>query len=109
MATTTIERPETAESPPVAEATQTAELAVTGMTCASCVMRVEKRLKKVPGVTEAAVNLATERATVTYRPDEANAAALVKAVEVTGYGATVQAQDEPLGVALAVEGMTCAS
>src|SRR5437763_12936503 len=105
----TIQLPSAAETPPTPETTQTAELAVTGMTCASCVMRVEKRLKKVPGVTEAAVNLATERATVTYRPDEANADALVKAVEAAGYGATVQAQDEPLGVALAVEGMTCAS
>ena len=42
----------------------TIELAIGGMTCASCVGRVEKALKAVPGVTEAVVNLATERATV---------------------------------------------
>ncbi|MDI9682582.1 cation transporter, partial [Burkholderia cenocepacia] len=40
------------------------ELDVDGMTCASCVSRVEKALAKVPGVTRASVNLATERATV---------------------------------------------
>ncbi|NIV39058.1 MAG: hypothetical protein GWN58_59470, partial [Anaerolineae bacterium] len=40
------------------------ELEIEGMTCASCVGRVEKALKAVPGVSEAEVNLATERATV---------------------------------------------
>ena len=41
------------------------DLQVEGMTCASCVARVEKALLKVPGVTQASVNLATEKATVT--------------------------------------------
>src|SRR3978361_185937 len=41
------------------------QFAVSGMTCASCVARVEKALKKVPGVTDASVNLATEKAQVT--------------------------------------------
>ncbi|MEX3829986.1 cation transporter, partial [Paraburkholderia sp. BR14263] len=51
--------------PLVAERTDTAvaELEVHGMTCASCAMRVEKALAKVPGVTRASVNLATEKAT----------------------------------------------
>ena len=44
------------------------EFPVTGMTCASCVNRVEKALKKVPGVLDASVNLATEQASVTYMP-----------------------------------------
>ncbi len=105
----TIQLPVAAESPPVPETTQTTELSVTGMTCASCVMRVEKKLKKVPGVTDAAVNLATERASVTYDPQHADPAALVKAVEAAGYGATVREQDEPLSVGLGIEGMTCAS
>jgi len=39
------------------------------MTCASCAMRIEKGLKKVPGVIDAQVNLATERGTVTYNPE----------------------------------------
>ena len=41
---------------------ETATMGITGMTCAACVMRVEKALKKVPGVQEATVNLATESA-----------------------------------------------
>lgn len=60
------------------------ELAVEGMTCASCVGRVERALKAVPGVTGASVNLATERATV---EGSAEAAALIAAVEKTGYEA----------------------
>jgi copper ion binding protein len=60
------------------------ELEVEGMTCASCVGRVERALKAVPGVAEAAVNLATERATVT---GSADAAALIAAVEGAGYDA----------------------
>ena len=45
---------------------QTLDLGIGGMTCASCVARVEKALKKVPGVHEASINLATESARVTY-------------------------------------------
>ncbi|MHB8646445.1 MAG: heavy metal translocating P-type ATPase [Thermomicrobiales bacterium] len=106
----TIQLPDVAASPPrTAAPTETAELTVSGMTCASCVMRVEKRLKKVPGVADAAVNLATERATVTYDPSQTDPDALVRSVEAAGYGATVQAQDEPLAANLAITGMTCAS
>ncbi|MGE4336947.1 MAG: heavy metal translocating P-type ATPase [Pigmentiphaga sp.] len=68
--------------------TGTIELAVDDMTCASCVSRVEKALKAVPGVAEATVNLATERATVR---GVANADALVAAIGRTGYGARVVA------------------
>jgi copper ion binding protein len=64
----------------------TVELAVEGMTCASCVSRVERALAAVPGVTTASVNLATERATVT---GSADAASLRKAVEDVGYDARV--------------------
>jgi Au+-exporting ATPase len=60
------------------------ELAIEGMTCASCVGRVERALRAVPGVEEAAVNLATERATVRGSADRA---ALVTAVEAVGYEA----------------------
>jgi Au+-exporting ATPase len=62
----------------------TAELAIEGMTCASCVGRVERALRAVPGVTEASVNLATERATV---KGSADAATLIGAVERAGYTA----------------------
>ncbi len=53
------------------------KLQVTGMTCASCVMRVEKSLKAVPGVRDASINLATEQASV-------NADVSVTAVAVAG-------------------------
>src|SRR5688500_9078093 len=46
----------------------TTTMGITGMTCAACVMRVEKALRKVPGVVEASVNLASERAAVTFDP-----------------------------------------
>ncbi|MCM5553921.1 heavy metal translocating P-type ATPase [Pleomorphomonas sp. NRK KF1] len=70
---------------PAAPATEArVELTVEGMTCASCVGRVERALKAVPGVDEAVVNLATERATIR---GTAEAAALVEAVETAGYDA----------------------
>src|SRR5512142_639033 len=77
------------ESTPQASApgSRTMTLAVEGMTCASCVRRVERSLSKVPGVAEASVNLATERATVTFAPDETTLADLIGAVEKAGYGA----------------------
>ena len=60
--------------------------AVTGMTCASCVNRVEKALGKVAGVERAAVNLATERAAVSYDPRQTTLADIATAVERAGYG-----------------------
>ncbi len=65
----------------------TAELAVSGMTCASCVRRVERALTKVEGVNQANVNLATERASVTYDPARVTVPDLQAAVEKAGYGA----------------------
>ncbi|MDB5764939.1 MAG: copper-transporting ATPase [Herminiimonas sp.] len=62
---------------------------VDGMTCASCVSRVEKALKKVPGVSEASVNLATEKAQV--KATGASVEALIAAVQKAGYEATVAA------------------
>jgi Cu+-exporting ATPase len=76
-ATTTIVLPET----PVAELA----LPIEGMTCASCVNRIERFLKRTPGVEEAFVNLATEVATIRYLPTEAGRAELVAAVEAAGY------------------------
>ncbi|HEX7126838.1 MAG TPA: heavy metal translocating P-type ATPase [Thermodesulfobacteriota bacterium] len=62
------------------------ELGVTGMTCASCVRRIEKALSKVPGVVEASVNLATEQARVVYDPEAVDVEALERTVEAAGYG-----------------------
>ena len=63
------------------------ELDITGMTCASCAARIEKKLNKVEGVT-ATVNYATEKAAVVY-PPEVSPADLIAVVEATGYGAAL--------------------
>ena len=70
------------------------ELQIEGMTCASCVARVEKALQKVPGVVSASVNLATERATVTALPAVA-VSALEAAVTKAGYAAKDVQQVQP--------------
>ncbi|MBK9715191.1 MAG: copper-translocating P-type ATPase [Kouleothrix sp.] len=66
--------------------TDQVELPITGMTCASCSARVEKALRKVPGVLDASVNLASEQASVTYLPSAAGWGELKAAVERAGYG-----------------------
>jgi Cu+-exporting ATPase len=90
------------ESPAIAERRHTLSVGIEGMTCASCVMRVEKALAKVPGVTEASVNLGTESATV-VADTTVDVAALQAAVEKAGYSVAQEEFD------LDVEGMTCAS
>ena len=60
-------------------------LPILGMTCASCVSRVERALRKPAGVLTAEVNLATEKATVTYIPGQASHEDLVNAVKAAGY------------------------
>ena len=67
---------------------------VTGMTCANCVNRVEKTLRKQPGVLGASVNLATEKATVRYLPQSTTATLLQKAIEASGYG-VLETSSEP--------------
>ncbi|WP_331712263.1 heavy metal translocating P-type ATPase [Acidihalobacter aeolianus] len=64
-----------------------AELAVEGMTCASCVGRVERALRRAPGVLEATVNLATEQAHVRFLPAMTDAVTLAAAVDSAGYAA----------------------
>jgi len=66
-------------------AEQHINLSIIGMTCASCVNRVERALKKVPGVLDASVNLANEQASVTYVPASAGWGELKAAVEKAGY------------------------
>ena len=73
--------------------TEEFEFSIEGMTCASCVSRVEKALGSVPGVREAVVNLATERATVTGAG--LTPAAIVAAAEKAGYPATLVDQGAP--------------
>lgn len=84
-------------------ATMELTLPIGGMTCASCVRRIERALQKVEGVSEAGVNLATERATIKYDPAVATIDNLKAAVEKAGY--TVRTEE----ASLPIEGMTCAS
>lgn len=84
-------------------ATKQVTLPVTGMTCASCAMRIERGVKKVVGVAGAQVNLATEQATITYDPQQVQPQQLVNAVENTGYGVITDQIELP------ITGMTCAS
>ena len=73
--------------------TQSIELNIGGMTCASCAGRVERALNKVPGVQSVSVNLASERAHVELL-DHADSAVLIAAVERAGYSASLP-QDNP--------------
>jgi heavy metal translocating P-type ATPase len=76
-------------------------LDIAGMHCAGCAGRVERALKAVPGVADASVNLATERADI--RGPALDPARLEEAVRAAGYAVTRRP------VALSIEGMTCAS
>ncbi|CAA9556067.1 MAG: Lead, cadmium, zinc and mercury transporting ATPase; Copper-translocating P-type ATPase [uncultured Thermomicrobiales bacterium] len=106
--------------------TQEISLPITGMTCASCVRRVEKALARVEGVAASGVNLATEKATVAYDPAVVRPEQLRAAVEKAGYGVrSLPVAPAPIpsptsapaaaGVpgdgeaTLPIEGMTCAS
>ncbi|WP_328767416.1 heavy metal translocating P-type ATPase [Streptomyces sp. NBC_00286] len=70
------------------------ELAIGGMTCASCAARIEKKLNRMDGV-EASVNYATEKAKVTYRDEDVSVQDLISTVEATGYTAHEPAPVRP--------------
>src|SRR4051812_39957921 len=79
----------------MSNSTDTLDLGVAGMTCASCVARVERALKKVPGVTDASVNLATESARVTFAPSGQIEAQIRRAVRNAGYEPRAREQGAP--------------
>ncbi|MBI5368211.1 MAG: copper-translocating P-type ATPase [Planctomycetes bacterium] len=89
-----------AAAPP---ATRTLEVPVHGMTCGACALKIGGALRKAPGVTEAAVNFATERARVVYDPARTGPTELLGRVRALGYRPGTDV------VRLAVRGMTCAS
>ena len=80
--------------------------AIEGMTCASCAQTVEKAAKKVRGVTQASVNLATEKLSIEYNEPTFSVENLQKAVDNSGYELIAQ---EGKTHTFAIEGMTCAS
>ena len=91
----------------------TVDLGIEGMTCASCVRRVERALGNVEGVAEARVNLATESASVVVSPGHAvDHGVLAAAVERAGYHVAApssSAESQKMSLTLEVSGMTCAS
>jgi len=85
-----------------AQAPQKTTVSIGGMTCAACVRRVESALETIDGVTEAAVNLATGKATVVHRSDWAGLEAVRQTVSDAGYeflGAVDERVDDPLEAA----------
>ena len=78
-------------------------LPVTGMTCANCALTVERSLKKAEGVSDAAVNFATEAASVVFDPALLKPAELVQRVQDAGYGVVTAKVELP------ITGMTCAN
>jgi len=78
-------------------------IGVQGMTCASCVGRVERTLAKLEGVHEATVNLATERASVSFDPARTSLPVLLDSVSRSGY------QPVTAEATIGIQGMTCAS
>lgn len=78
-------------------------LPIFGMTCASCVSHVEGALKELPGIQDVTVNLATNKANLTYDPKQVGMADMQRAVEDVGYAVSTSE------IVLDVRGMTCAS
>jgi Cu+-exporting ATPase len=85
------------------------QLPVQGMTCASCVGRVERALRSVPGVQEANVNFAMQRVSLKYDTSATNPGELTQVIEKAGYQVPRAQPPEPTSVDLTIIGMTCAA
>jgi Cu+-exporting ATPase len=83
-------------------------LPIQGMSCASCVVRIEKSLRAMEGVREVNVNLATEKANIVYDPSLVEPESIKKAVEDLGYGVPQELRKEEK-ITIAIGGMTCAA
>ncbi|KAA0679486.1 heavy metal translocating P-type ATPase [Roseomonas genomospecies 6] len=94
-------------SAPREQAASEVDIGIGGMTCASCVGRVEQAIRKVPGVTDVSVNLATEKARIAFQGTP-NTQGVVEAIEAAGYEPLLS-QLAGAELDLRVEGMTCAS
>ncbi len=88
---------------PASEKTTKASIPITGMTCTVCALTIEKGLAETPGVEKAAVNFASEKASVEYDPNKTNLTKLAHAISELGYGVATRKSIYPVG------GMTCAS
>ncbi len=101
------EEKEEEEKKPVAavprEGLKKVELPITGMSCASCVAKIEKGLSKMSGITDAKVNFATEKATIAFDPSRVHMGDFVATIRDLGYEAGMEK------VTLPIHGMSCAS
>jgi Cu+-exporting ATPase len=88
---------------PASDKKTKASIPITGMTCTTCALTVEKGLAETPGVEKASVNFASEKASVEYDPSKTNLTKLAHAVSELGYGVATKKSIYPVG------GMTCAS
>ena len=86
-----------------ARVTKTISLPITGMTCAACSARVERGLKKMPGVLETSVNLTLGKGTFTYDPGRVTPGDIVERIRAIGYDVAGEELE------LAISGMTCAA
>lgn len=82
---------------------------ITGMTCASCAMRIEKKIGKADGVSSIGVNLANESATVIFDDTILNREILSKKIEELGYGVIKEESEKLKKIEIKISGMTCAS
>ena len=89
-------------------ATLRADLAITGMTCAACVSRVEKAARRVSGVGEATVNLLVNQGAFTYDPAQTSPQAIAAAIEKIGYDAAPLIADKPQQTNYPAEGRSLA-
>jgi Cu+-exporting ATPase len=79
------------------------EIPITGMSCASCVAKIEKGLSKMSGISDAKVNFATEKATITFNPSRVHMGDFISTIRDLGYEAGMDK------LVLPIQGMSCAS
>ncbi|HYH05193.1 MAG TPA: heavy metal translocating P-type ATPase, partial [Bacillota bacterium] len=84
-------------------------LEIEGMSCAACALKIEKNLAKLPGVKQAMVNLATEKATVEFEDSVASESQFIERIQKLGYQVRVQAPAGIAKVTLKITGMSCAA
>ena len=88
---------------PESEKTTKASIPITGMTCATCAITIEKGLEETPGVEKANVNFASEKASISYDPNKVSLAKIKKTISELGYEVATKKSIFPVG------GMTCAT
>ena len=86
-----------------AQSSDRASIHITGMTCTTCAATIEKGLSETPGIEQADVNFASEKASIKYDPTKVNLARIKDTVSQLGYGVATKKSIFPVG------GMTCAS